>query len=90
MTKMTKEEINNKYNELLDLNFLSLHNKDEFSAYFDLNKSGVRLCINLLNGRMFWFTMPPQTYIGFTFEEVLNSVTDEIKTEMLFHLDLFR
>lgn len=81
-----------KYNQLLYLKFFTLIANNEYNAYFISNCRTVELQYNFISGNIYWYNirLPASGYTGIDFEEVLDLVSDDVKTELLFNLDLFR
>lgn len=86
---MTVIEDNEKCNELKGLAFLIFDHDTGWSSYFHINDTDIRLHYNIELDKIHWYRVRKQ-YEKLTFEEVLDLVSDEIKIELLFNLDLFR
>lgn len=91
---MTSDEITNKLSEIGNLKFIKPYFKTDFTAYFHFNNAeiNIRLAYRLNSGDTYWYKIIPSTSYQkrLSFEQVLDLVSDDIKTELLFNIDLFR
>lgn len=56
-----------------------------------LNCGNIELLYSFRSGNIYWYNIGvPTESVGIEFEDVLDLVSDEIKIELLFNLDLFR
>lgn len=78
-----------KCNELMCLTFLTLINKSQMAVYFKIRNSAICLRYIMSINEFSWYTMD-YPCMHLTLEDVLDLVSDDIKIELLFNLDLFR
>lgn len=90
MTKTITEDIAKaKYNQLLALKSFTLPTQLNGNfVTFVSNCKSVELLYSLQTGNIYWCST--SSFKSLNFEKVFELVSDDMKTELLFNLDLFR